>query len=298
MRVCTATVHRQVQRLGYRYRRPRHDLRHRQDAEAVAAAKHVLAELQKRGCLPGLDSGLFTWMSATCTPIPTWQRSGSGAVPADEGAGRGGRSAYRRLWRVWTMPRGRCCGRRAVTKDGAGFAAFLAQIGQTWPDDDLVLVLDNVSYHRSAAMRTWWAAQEGRMLPFWLPAYAPNLNLLERVWRFLKQKLACHCACGPIATGSSTPRAPCSTRPRPASIPRIDQPFASDTMCVNPLRVVVILNGRETACALLRHFMPSTDYSAASALNGCTRAASTAVMGTTYDVGCWLGGGGSRSTTK
>lgn len=80
----------------------------------------------------------------------------------------------------------------AVTKDGGGFAAFLAQIGQTWPDDDLVLVLDNVSYHRSAAMRTWWAAQEGRMLPFWLPAYAPTLNLLERVWRFLKQKLACH----------------------------------------------------------------------------------------------------------
>ena len=42
-------------------------------------------------------------------------------------------------------------------------------------------------------MRPWWAAQGGRMLPFWLPAYAPNLSLLERVWRFLKQKLACHC---------------------------------------------------------------------------------------------------------
>ena len=39
-------------------------------------------------------------------------------------------------------------------KDGAGFAAFLAQIGQTWPDEVLVLVLDNVSYHRSAAMLT------------------------------------------------------------------------------------------------------------------------------------------------
>ena len=82
--------------------------------------------------------------------------------------------------------------RTAVHKDGVGFAAFLEQIGQTWPEEDLVLVLDNVRYHRSEAMRRWWAAQEGRMLPFWLPAYAPNLNLLERVWRFLKQKLACH----------------------------------------------------------------------------------------------------------
>lgn len=41
-------------------------------------------------------------------------------------------------------------------------------------------------------MRTWWAAQDGRVLPFWLPKYAPHLNLLERVWRFLKQQLACH----------------------------------------------------------------------------------------------------------
>ncbi len=87
---------------------------------------------------------------------------------------------------------GRVVWQTAPKKDGAGFAAFLELLAQTWPEEDLVLVLDNVSYHRSAAMRTWWAAQEGRLLPFWLPAYTPNLNLLERVWRFLKQKLACH----------------------------------------------------------------------------------------------------------
>lgn len=80
----------------------------------------------------------------------------------------------------------------AASKKGAGFAAFLEQIAQTWPDQTLVLVLDNASYHRSAPMRTWWAAQDGRVLPFWLPVYAPHLNLLERVWRFLKHKLACH----------------------------------------------------------------------------------------------------------
>jgi transposase len=78
--VSTATVHRTLHTMGYVYRRPRHDLTHRQDAEAVASAKHVLAELQKRGLLPGLASGFSTWMSATSTPIPTWSRSGSGAV--------------------------------------------------------------------------------------------------------------------------------------------------------------------------------------------------------------------------
>jgi transposase len=87
---------------------------------------------------------------------------------------------------------GRLVWQTASHKDGTGFAAFLEQIAQTWPQEDLVLVLDNVSYQRSAAMRPWWTAQKGRLLPFWLPAYTPNLNLLERVWCFLKQKLACH----------------------------------------------------------------------------------------------------------
>jgi transposase len=77
-----ATVYRTLAALGYRYRRPRHDLRHRQDAEAVASAKHVLAELQKRGLLPGLDSGLSTWMNVTSIPTPTWRKAGSvAAVP-------------------------------------------------------------------------------------------------------------------------------------------------------------------------------------------------------------------------
>lgn len=71
------TVYRTLQALGYRYRRPKLDLTHRQDPEAVASAKHVLAELQKRGLVPELDSALSTWMSVKSTPIPTWQRSGS-----------------------------------------------------------------------------------------------------------------------------------------------------------------------------------------------------------------------------
>jgi transposase len=79
--VSAATVYRTLAALGFRYRRPRHDLRHRQDAEAVASAKHVLTELQKRGLLPGLASASSTLMNATSTPIPTWQKAGSvGAV--------------------------------------------------------------------------------------------------------------------------------------------------------------------------------------------------------------------------
>lgn len=77
-------------------------------------------------------------------------------------------------------------------KDGPAFAVFLAEVAQTWPDDQLVLVMDNVSYHRSPVVRDWWADHGGRVTPLWLPVYSPNLNLIERIWRFLKQKLSCH----------------------------------------------------------------------------------------------------------
>lgn len=80
--VSVYTVHRAVQALGFRYRRPRHDLTHRQNAEAVAAAKQVLGWLQKKRLLSPSDpiwSGFIwsTWTNARSTRTPTWQRSGS-----------------------------------------------------------------------------------------------------------------------------------------------------------------------------------------------------------------------------
>jgi hypothetical protein len=80
--VSVCTLHRVVHALGYRYRRPRHDLRHRQDAQAVAAAKRVLDWLQKKAYLhpddPLLADPIWsTSMSARSTPIPIWHRSGA-----------------------------------------------------------------------------------------------------------------------------------------------------------------------------------------------------------------------------
>lgn len=78
--VSALTVNRTVHALGFEHRRPRHDLRHRQDAEAVASAKHTLAVLQKRGLISAAESAWSISTSVNCTPIPTWQRSGRGAA--------------------------------------------------------------------------------------------------------------------------------------------------------------------------------------------------------------------------
>jgi len=55
--------------------RPRHHLRHRQDAEAVASAQHTLEVLQNKGALTAADCVCSTSTSANF--IPTWQKGGS-----------------------------------------------------------------------------------------------------------------------------------------------------------------------------------------------------------------------------
>lgn len=75
----TEALSRHLKRRGFVYRRPRHDLKHRQDAHAVASAQHSLRTLQKRGLI-SLDTASSTWMNAVSTPIPSWQRCGNGAA--------------------------------------------------------------------------------------------------------------------------------------------------------------------------------------------------------------------------
>jgi transposase len=72
------------------------------------------------------------------------------------------------------------------------FMTFLTEPASAFPAESLVVALDTVGYHKRHALREWWWAHAGRIQPFFLPAHAPELNLIERLWRYLKDKLACH----------------------------------------------------------------------------------------------------------
>ena len=50
------------------------------------------------------------------------------------------------------------------------------------------LILDNASYYKAAIVSEWLEKHPKLKLDF-LPPYAPNLNLIERFWRFVKDKL-------------------------------------------------------------------------------------------------------------
>ena len=57
----------------------------------------------------------------------------------------------------------------------------IATLGLTVP---ITLVLDNARYQHNAAVKAL-ATQLGIILLF-LPSYSPNLNLIERLWKFIK----------------------------------------------------------------------------------------------------------------
>jgi transposase len=74
-----------------------------------------------------------------------------------------------------------------AAKTGTQFIYFLEKlIWQVYPHSFLVLVLDNASYHHTAAVHAFLSLVQTHVEVIFLPPYCPELNLIERFWRHLK----------------------------------------------------------------------------------------------------------------
>lgn len=79
-------------------------------------------------------------------------------------------------------------------KNSETFIAFLEHLAFTvYPDQRLILVMDNASYHTSRATRAALATLEDHILVVWLPKYSPFLNPIERFWLHLKNLANTNC---------------------------------------------------------------------------------------------------------
>lgn len=65
--------------------------------------------------------------------------------------------------------------------------AFLHQLKQTYLDKPIKIVLDNAKYQHCKAVEQ--VAKELGIELLFLPPYSPNLNIIERLWKFTKKKI-------------------------------------------------------------------------------------------------------------
>lgn len=71
--------------------------------------------------------------------------------------------------------------------DANTIVEFLKQLKRKYPDKPIAIVLDNARYQHCFFVTTW-AKSLGIHLLF-LPPYSPNLNIIERVWKFTKKEI-------------------------------------------------------------------------------------------------------------
>jgi hypothetical protein len=75
----------------------------------------------------------------------------------------------------------------AATKCGAAFLVFLMVLVKQYAGKKIIVVCDNGRFHRTKAVLEWLTAHRDQITIYWLPAYSPSLNLIERLWGHLKR---------------------------------------------------------------------------------------------------------------
>jgi transposase len=77
------------------------------------------------------------------------------------------------------------------TISAAQVIELMMRLQQRHPETKkFILYLDNARYQHARAVREWVEAQKAQGVEFvldFLPAYSPNLNLIERLWKFLRK---------------------------------------------------------------------------------------------------------------
>lgn len=78
--------------------------------------------------------------------------------------------------------------------DAAAFLRFLERTLREYPTGKIVMVLDNARIHHAKLIQPFLKENAGRLALIFLPPYSPQLNLMEGVWKWLKESVE-YCKC-------------------------------------------------------------------------------------------------------
>src|SRR3954453_19007146 len=179
---------------GYRWRRPRHTLKGRQDADAVERAGLRLRLLRQQAAAGDIHLLFGDEAEALTHPYLAHCWAARGADLRVEAPGR---ARKRALLGVLDHAKRELVVLTSGTKRSGDFVALLGRLGRDYAprpgrtDRPVVLALDNGPIHTSKASRKALAARPWLTVE-WLPKYAPELNDIERSWRDLKPHYLAH----------------------------------------------------------------------------------------------------------
>jgi len=74
-----------------------------------------------------------------------------------------------------------------TTFNAKSVCKFLKQLYLEYQGKQIAIVLDNASYQRCKLVRRYAAILNIELV--FLPSYSPNLNLIERFWKYVKKKV-------------------------------------------------------------------------------------------------------------
>lgn len=97
-----------------------------------------------------------------------------------------GRPERRTLFGAVNLKTGKLLGQIAERGNTATFRKFLEGVLQRHSRGAIILILDNVRFHRAKALRAFLAKRQ-RLRFLFLPPYQPKLNPQEMVWQIMRR---------------------------------------------------------------------------------------------------------------
>lgn len=76
------------------------------------------------------------------------------------------------------------------------FRRFICHLKREMRTDKILLICDNASFHKAKWLQDWFGQQVAWLRVEFLPAYSPDFNPIERLWRWFKGEFT-HNACWP-----------------------------------------------------------------------------------------------------
>ncbi|OUB14129.1 IS630 family transposase [Bacillus thuringiensis serovar yunnanensis] len=100
-----------------------------------------------------------------------------------------GRHASVTLFGAVNMSNGYLHCMEATACNATAFQEFLQYVVKENPHKHIVMVLDNARIHHAKLLKPFLRKNSQRLTLIFLPPYSPNLNLLERIWKWLKESV-------------------------------------------------------------------------------------------------------------